>query len=361
MDWDAHYMNLALQLASTAQGQTSPNPLVGAVLVKNNEIVGFGAHLKAGEPHAEINALKMAGDQARGATLYVTLEPCHHHGKTPPCTEAVIAAGVKRVVIATTDPNPIVRGRGIERLKAAGLDVTVGVGHKEAQKLNEVFNHYIVHRRPFVTLKTATTLDGKIATSSGESQWITGEEARQDVHLLRRNHDAILVGINTVLKDNPRLTARLEGGSRQPVRVVLDSSLKIPLDANLLDTHDASTWIFTTQQASEEKKKHLEQKGAKVFITNAGPAVDIERMLTILGEEGITSLLVEGGSEVNASFLYGGYAQKLVAYLAPKLIGGNSAPGAFGGPGIQALAESVSLKDVQVEWIGQDLKVVGYL
>ncbi len=360
MDWDAHYMSLALQLASTAQGQTSPNPLVGAVLVKNNEIVGFGAHLKAGGPHAEINALKMAGDQAREATLYVTLEPCHHHGKTPPCTEAVIAAGVKRVVIATTDPNPIVRGRGIERLKAAGLDVTVGVGQKEAEKLNEVFNHYIVHRRPFVTLKTATTLDGKIATSSGESQWITGEEARHDVHLLRRHQDAILVGINTVLKDNPRLTARLKGGSRQPVRVVLDSSLKIPLDANLLDTHDAPTWIFTTQQASEEKKKHLEQKGVKVFITNEGPTVDIERMLTILGEEGITSLLVEGGSEVNASFLYGGYAQKLVAYLAPKLIGGKTAPGAFGGPGIQALAESVSLRDVQVEWIGQDLKVVGY-
>jgi diaminohydroxyphosphoribosylaminopyrimidine deaminase/5-amino-6-(5-phosphoribosylamino)uracil reductase len=360
LDLDQTYMNVALHLARAALGQTSPNPVVGAVLVKNNQIVGLGSHLRAGDAHAEIYALRMAGDQAKGATLYVTLEPCNHHGKTPPCTEAVVQAGVKRVVIAAKDPNPLVSGRGIARLKEAGLEVEVGLGREEAERLNEVFNYYIVHRRPFVTLKTATTLDGKIATAGGESQWITGQEARRDVHLLRRMNDAILVGINTVLRDNPRLTARLKGGARQPIRIVLDSSLKIPLDARLLDTDEAPTWIFTTHKAPQEKIDQLVKRGARVFITDSIPHVDIGAVLSTLGKEGVTSLLVEGGGKVNASFLRDGYVNKLIAYLSPKIFGGDLAPGAFGGQGVQAIEESVMLKEMQIEKIGEDIKIVGY-
>lgn len=358
---DRHYMNLALQLARSVQGQTSPNPCVGAVLVNRHEIVGLGAHLKAGEAHAEVHALTMAGDRAKGATLYVTLEPCNHFGKTPPCTEAVIKAGVKRVVVAAPDPNPMVRGKGIARLKEAGIEVEVGLGREEAERLNEAFNHYIVTRRPFVTLKAATTLDGKIATSSGESQWITGEEARRDVHVLRSKQDAILVGINTVLRDNPRLTARLDGGCRQPVRVILDSSLKTPLEAHVVDTREAPTWIFTGEKAPREKVRALQERGVTVFETSGGPTVDLDQVLAILGEKGITSLLIEGGGQVNASFLEAGYVQKVVFYLAPKLIGGQHSPGPFGGRGFLSLSDSVELKNWQVEQIGEDLKVVGYL
>ncbi|GGK15311.1 riboflavin biosynthesis protein RibD [Caldalkalibacillus thermarum] len=359
---DSYYMKLALQLAEATSGQTSPNPVVGAVIVKDSEIVGLGAHLKAGEAHAEVHALAMAKEKAQGATMYVTLEPCSHYGRTPPCADAVIEAGIKRVVIAACDPNPLVRGRGVEKLKAAGLEVEVGLFKEEAERLNEIFNYYIVHRRPFVTLKTATTLDGKIATVTGESQWITGEEARADVHLLRHRHDAILVGINTVLRDNPRLTTRIAGQSgRHPVRVILDSKLRIPLDAQVTHTEQAPTWIFTTDQAPAERVKALTEKGVKVVKISSETRVDVEQVLAYLGEQGIASVLVEGGGEVNASFLQGGFVNKVVAYLAPKLIGGNEAPGAFRGQGVLSLAQSLHLKDVSVETLGQDLKVVGYL
>jgi diaminohydroxyphosphoribosylaminopyrimidine deaminase/5-amino-6-(5-phosphoribosylamino)uracil reductase len=362
MSLDEKYMKLALELAKSASGQTSPNPLVGAVVVKDHQIVGTGAHLKAGEAHAEVHALEMAKDKAQGATLYVTLEPCSHFGRTPPCADRVIQSGIKRVVIAALDPNPLVAGLGVDKLKEAGIEVQKGLLQQESERMNEIFNHYIVHKSPFVTLKTATTLDGKIATVTGESQWITSDEARADVHLLRHQHDAILVGVNTVLKDNPRLTTRLNGEQgKNPIRLILDSKLRTPLDAQILNTEVASTWLFTSKQASKEQIKLYEEKGVRIFQSNDESRVSIAYVLQTLGQEQVASLLVEGGGEVNAAFLQGKYVHKVVAYLAPKLIGGNEAPSSFRGEGFTKLTEAVQLCDVQYVPIGQDLKVVGYV
>lgn len=361
MSLDEQYMRLALNLAEANIGQTSPNPMVGAVIVKDFQIVGMGAHLKAGEAHAEVHALNMAGEKAQGATLYLTLEPCSHHGRTPPCADQVIQSGIERVVVAALDPNPLVAGRGVEKLKAAGIQVSLGLLQENSVRLNEIFNYYIVHQRPFVTLKTATTLDGKIATVTGESQWITGEEARADVHLLRHQHDAIVVGVNTVLKDNPKLTTRIEGvkGSH-PIRLILDSKLRTPSDAQIVDTAEAPTWIFTTKQASKQQMKSYEDKGVRIFQSDDEDRISIDFVLQTLGQEQIASLLVEGGGEINASFLQGNYVNKIVAYLAPKLIGGNLAPSSFRGEGFSKLTEAVHLEDIEYVQVGQDLKVIGY-
>ena len=360
-DLDREYMRLALTLAASACGSTSPNPMVGAVIVRRHQVVGTGVHLKAGEAHAEVHALHMAKEQANGATLYVTLEPCSHYGRTPPCVDQVIRAGIQRVVIATLDPNPLVAGRGVKKLKEAGLRVDVGVLEEESKQMNEIYNHYIVHRRPFVTLKTATTLDGRIATVTGESKWITSDEARADAHRLRHQHDAILVGVGTVLKDNPRLTTRLGGlPGRHPVRVVLDSKLSTPTKAHLVQTNEAPTWIFTTRQADPTRMSRLQDHGVRVIQTEDERRLSIDRVLKFLGDEGIASLLVEGGGEVNASFLEGKHVHKWVAYLAPKLIGGDKAPGAFRGKGFARLADALQLKNVQYVPVGPDLKIVGY-
>ena len=253
------YMDLALQNAQAMRGQTSPNPLVGAVIVKNNEIVGIGAHMKAGEPHAEIHALQMAGEKAKGATAYVTLEPCSHYGRTGPCAVALVEAGVEKVIIATLDPNPLVAGRGVNILRDAGIEVIVGVREAAARKMNEVFNKYIVDKKPFVTLKAAVTLDGKIAAYTGSSKWVTSDAARTDVHHLRSNHEAILVGVNTVLKDDPELTARIPGG-KNPIRVILDTRLRTPLDAKVVTDGKAPTWIFTGKTIDKEKQTNSHQK-----------------------------------------------------------------------------------------------------
>jgi diaminohydroxyphosphoribosylaminopyrimidine deaminase / 5-amino-6-(5-phosphoribosylamino)uracil reductase len=361
MEHDARYMSLALELARSAAGQTSPNPLVGAVVVKDGEVVGMGAHLKAGQPHAEVHALRMAGERAKGATLYVTLEPCSHYGRTPPCADAVIQAGISRVVVAVLDPNPLVAGQGVSRLIAAGVEVTVGIGETEARRLNEVFFHYITTRRPFVTVKTASTLDGKIATVTGHSRWITGEEARGQVHELRRRHDAILVGVGTVIADDPELTARTAGTAtgRQPVRVILDRRLRTPLDARVVNDGKALTWIVTSAEAPAEKRAALEERGVTVLVPD-GP-VTVERVLDELGARGITSLLVEGGAEVNGSFLRARAVQKIVAYLSMKLVGGAGAPTPFGGPGLERMDEAVPLTDVEWEQVGpHDLRITGY-
>lgn len=359
---DQYYMQLALNLAAAPQGQTSPNPLVGAVLVNEQQIVGMGAHLKAGEPHAEVHALRMAGEKAEGATLYVTLEPCSHYGRTPPCADQVIAAGVQKVFVAALDPNPLVAGSGVQKLLDAGIEVEVGLLRKEAERLNEVFNHFIVQHRPFVTLKTAATLDGKIATVAGESKWITSEKSRKDVHLLRHQHDAILVGVQTVLHDDPLLTTRLaDGEGKHPVRVILDSRLRTPLNAQVLDTSKAPTWIFTSKHVSNERISKYEAKHVRVFRTGGTNRVSIDEVLDRLGQENVASLLVEGGGEVNASFLTGGYVNKVVHYIAPKLIGGHEAPGPFRGEGIHKLADALELEDIQLERIGQDIKIIGYI
>ncbi|WP_088071706.1 bifunctional diaminohydroxyphosphoribosylaminopyrimidine deaminase/5-amino-6-(5-phosphoribosylamino)uracil reductase RibD [Gottfriedia luciferensis] len=353
------YMNLALQNAKSMKGQTDPNPLVGSVIVNDNRIVGVGAHLKAGEPHAEIHALRMAGDKAKGGTIYVTLEPCSHHGRTGPCAEAIVRAGLKKVVVATLDPNPLVAGRGIKILEDAGIEVVVGVSEDESVKMNEVFNKYIVKNIPFVVMKSASTLDGKIATHSSDSKWITSEEARNDVHQLRNEIGAILVGVNTVIKDNPELTTRIPNG-RNPVRVILDSTLKIPLDSKVVTDQQAETWIFTSKQHSNEKKVELENLGIKVFVTNDLKRVDLEETLKILGEQSISSLLVEGGGEVNASFINQKLVDKVIIYLAPKLIGGKNAPTFLEGEGFDKMGQAIEFTNVDLSKIGPDFKFVGY-
>ncbi|MBP3950510.1 bifunctional diaminohydroxyphosphoribosylaminopyrimidine deaminase/5-amino-6-(5-phosphoribosylamino)uracil reductase RibD [Bacillus suaedae] len=354
---DIEYMSLALKLAESTRGQTSPNPMVGSVVVNNGAIVGMGAHLKAGEGHAEVHALTMAGDKAKGGTIYVTLEPCSHFGKTPPCADLIIEHGLKRVVIATVDSNPAVSGRGIEKLKKAGIEVVTGVCKKESDQLNEAFFHFIKNETPFVTLKSATTLDGKIATTSGQSKWITGEEARLDAHTYRHSHDAILVGIGTVLADNPSLTTRLPQGGINPVRVLLDRSLRIPITSKLVQDKEAPTWIFTTEQGSNEKKLELEELGM-VIITLAN--FSIQSVLKELGKRGIMSVFVEGGAQISGSFLKEKAVNQVITYIAPKLFGGQAAPTAFGGEGVRKVEDALELEIVSVATIGKDIKIVSY-
>lgn len=354
---DTQYMQLALELAKTTKGQTAPNPAVGAVLVNNGEIVGIGTHLKAGEAHAEIHAIDMAGKKAEKATLYVTLEPCSHYGKTPPCVEKIIRAKIKRVIIATLDPNPSVAGKGVQKLKEAGIEVEVGVCEEDARKINEDFFHYITMKKPFVTLKTAMTIDGKIATSTGESKWITSEEARRDVHRYRHLHDAILVGVGTVLKDNPKLTTRLPEGGKHPIRIILDSGLKTPLDAYVIQDNSAPTWIVANRSADEEKKQQFE-RFEHVKLIEMDDAKNLHELMDILGRHEITSLFVEGGSQVNNSFLRAKLIDRFIVYIAPKVFGGSDAPTSFEGKGIERLKDALELKIESIETVGNDLKIV---
>lgn len=358
---DESFIRRTLELAARARGLTSPNPLVGAVVVRDGQVVGEGYHRRAGLPHAEIEALQAAGEAARGATLYVNLEPCCHTGRTGPCTEAIIAAGVKRVVAAMVDPNPLVAGKGIMRLREAGIDVAVGVMEEEAHRLNEAFIKYVTARRPFVILKTAMSLDGKIATVTGESRWITGEAAREYVHQLRNTCDAVLVGIGTVLKDDPSLTTRLPEGGRDPVRVILDSSARLPLAARVLtQDSEAPTLVATTEMAPTERVAALRQAGAEVLVCGRGPQVNLDLLLAELAAREIVSLLVEGGSTVNASFLLQGLVDKVVWFIAPRIIGGREALGPVGGSGIRHLARAIRLTETVVKQLGADLCVEGY-
>ncbi|WP_409275235.1 bifunctional diaminohydroxyphosphoribosylaminopyrimidine deaminase/5-amino-6-(5-phosphoribosylamino)uracil reductase RibD [Neobacillus sp. SCS-31] len=359
MTSDAFYMDLALQNARALKGQTDPNPLVGSVIVNEGRIVGVGAHLQAGTPHAEIHALRMAGEKARGGTIYVTLEPCSHHGRTGPCAEAIVQAGLKRAVIATLDPNPVVKGNGVRILQDAGIEVDIGIREEESRKMNEVFNKFIVDKRPFVTLKAGSSLDGKIATHTFESKWITSEDARRDAHHLRNEHLAILVGVNTVIKDNPELTTRIPNG-RNPIRVVLDSSLKIPPDSKVVTDGLAETWIFTTQDADNNKEKQLRERGASVFRTAGQGKVDPGEVLDILGEKLVSSVLIEGGGTVHASFIENKLVDKVILYFAPMLIGGQAAPTFLEGAGANTMADVVELENTSIEKVGRDFKFTGY-
>lgn len=352
-------MELALANANAMKGQTDPNPLVGSVIVNDNRIVGVGTHLKAGEPHAEIHALNMAGEKAKGSTMYVTLEPCSHHGRTGPCAEAIVKAGVKKVIIATLDPNPVVAGNGVNILRNAGIEVTIGVCEEKAKKMNEVFNKYIIQKQPFITLKSGISLDGKVATHTFSSKWITSEQSRKDVHQLRSENTSILVGIQTALKDNPQLTARIPNG-RNPIRIVMDSKLKIPLHYNLITDGEADTWIFTSQQYDKEKRKQLEDKGVSVFETDHPEQVDPKQTAAILGEKGISSLLIEGGGNINASFLKYELIDKVILYVAPKLVGGKDAPTFLEGLGIDEMKNAVELTETEITQLGKDYKFVGY-
>ena len=353
------YMDLALSNAKSVKGQTDPNPLVGSVIVNDNRIVGIGAHLRAGEPHAEVHALRMAGELSRGATIYVTLEPCSHVGRTGPCAQAIIDAGIEKVIVATLDPNPIVAGNGVRMLEEAGIEVIVGVREEESRKMNEVFNKFIVEKTPFVTLKAASTLDGKIATHTLDSKWITSEEARLDVHLLRSQHMAILVGVGTVIADDPELTARIPSG-RHPLRIVLDSTLRIPLHSKLVTDGLVDTWIFTSQNYDADKRKALEALGITIYETSNETQVDVLDVVRVLGEKGISSLFIEGGGTINAAFLENGLIDKVVFYFAPKIVGGKIAPTFIEGTGVEWMKDAIDLRDSEFSKVGKDFKFTGY-
>ena len=357
---DEFFMREALRIASNAKGRTSPNPMVGAVVVKNGRIVAEGWHRKAGTPHAEIHALKMAGDLAKGATVYVTLEPCSHYGRTGPCAKALVEASVARVVVAMKDPNPKVAGNGIRILEEAGIEVKCGVLEAEAVKLNEVFLKWISTRRPFVAMKTAMSLDGKIATCTGESQWITNSSSRRRVHELRDIYDAILVGINTVLKDDPSLTTRLEAyDGRNPVRVVLDSSCRIPFDSKLVSDEKSPLIVAVTEEAPCDRVNALRAKGVRIISCGNGPRVDIDILLSELGRMNITSLFVEGGGQVNNAFLKAGAVDRVYAFIAPMLIGGQNALTPVEGDGFARLSDAVRLKEIETELLDDDIFVTG--
>ncbi len=359
-------MALALRLAARARGATSPNPMVGAVVVAGKRIVGKGYHHRAGGAHAEILALRQAGPRARGATLYVTLEPCSHRNKrTPPCVPAVLASGLRRVVVAMPDPNPRVRGRGIRRLRRAGLRVDVGCLQPLAERLNEHYDHWVRTGLPFVVLKSAMTLDGKIATARGESRWITGEVARRHLHRQRRNFDAILVGVGTVLRDDPRLTARAGDGhaaGRQPLRVILDSRLRTPSRAAILKGASAHTLILTLPGAPRSRMERLRSPCVSVATLAGRPGrVSFTACLRYLGRAGITSVLIEGGSEVNASALASGLVNRVLLYVAPKLLGGQDAKDVIGGISPRRLADACDLDEWRTRWLGRDLLIEGTL
>ena len=356
---DQEYMRIALQLAKGTSGQTSPNPMVGAVVVKDGNIVGMGAHLRAGEEHAEVHALHMAGEKAKGATVYVTLEPCSHFGKTPPCCDLLLKKGVKRVVIATLDCNPLVSGNGKRRLEESGIEVTTGVLEAEAVLLNRYFFHYMKTKRPFVTIKTAMSLDGKTATVTGESKWITGEEARADVHQYRHTHDAILVGVNTVIADNPHLTTRIPNGGQNPIRVILDTHLRTPPSSHVITDSLAPTWIMVGRDVNKEKIASYESENITIFQMKT-KQIEIQDVLDLLGEKQILSLFVEGGQTVHASFLQTKYFNEIVTYISPKLIGGSNAPTLFGGNGFSTLQDALSLEIQEMKQIGDDIKIVAH-
>jgi len=358
---DEKWMKRALRLAEAGRGRTSPNPVVGAVLVKRGKVVGEGYHAKLGEAHAEVIALRQAGERARGAVLYLNLEPCTHFGRTPPCVPQVMKAGVKRAVIGMKDPNPLVNGKGIEALRKSGLDVKVGVLGGQCQKLNEAFCKYILKKQPFVVLKVAVTLDGKIATRHGDSKWISGEASRRFVHRLRDQVDGVLVGIGTVLKDDPLLTARVKEG-REPYRIVLDSRLKIPEDAKVFEHSPSEVILATTGSAPREKIERLEEKGVRVLMIDSKEGrVDLRTCLNKLGKMGLMNILVEGGSRINGSFLDEGLIDKFLLFLSPKCLGDPQSPGIFGGRGVSNLKEAVGLKEIKIKRIGEDILVEGYL
>ncbi|MBN2517554.1 MAG: bifunctional diaminohydroxyphosphoribosylaminopyrimidine deaminase/5-amino-6-(5-phosphoribosylamino)uracil reductase RibD [Candidatus Altiarchaeota archaeon] len=359
---DEFYMHKALELAEKGVGDTSPNPAVGCVIVKGDKIVGQGYHEKAGLPHAEVNALKEAGENANGATLYVTLEPCAHYGRTPPCTEAIKLAGVKKVVAAVIDPNPLVSGRGVAELVNSGIKVKTGILEEEARRINESYAKFITTKMPFVIAKAGMSIDGKIATRTGESRWITGEEAREYVHGLRSRVDAIVVGLGTVLKDDPELTARPAGGKgKNPKRVVVDTELRISKKSRVLDK-EAGTIIATTKKASKSRIDEFEGIGIKVIVVGEKDGgVDLKELVTELGKMEVTSLLIEGGGEVHASALKAGIVDKVLFFIAPKIIGGRDSVNVVGGQGIDSLKDAIKIADSKITKMGDDYLFEGYI
>jgi diaminohydroxyphosphoribosylaminopyrimidine deaminase/5-amino-6-(5-phosphoribosylamino)uracil reductase len=359
------YIKMVMKLAEKGRGRVSPNPLVGALVVKGDRIVGQGYHARYGDQHAETKALQEAGTAAKGATIYINLEPCCHHGQTPPCVDEIIKAGISKAVISVKDPNPIVNGKSIKILKDKGIEVKTGILEKTALKLNEYFFKYITTSTPFVILKSGMSLDGKVATKTGESRWVTSEASREYVHQLRNQIDATLVGIETILRDNPRLTTRLKNGKgRDPIRVVIDSLLRIPIRMRIFTQEsDAGNIIITTFNAPIDRIKKIESAGAKVlFVKPKGRnRVDMQSMVKELGKLQISSLLIEGGPGINASAIQEGIVDKVIMFIAPIIIGGKLAPSAIQGEGIARLEEALRIHDIKTKRLGNDLMVEGYV
>ncbi len=369
-------MRRAIELAKKGGGYVHPNPLVGCVVVNDGEIIAEGYHEKYGEYHAERNALTRCQSETKGASLYVTLEPCCHYGKTPPCTEIIIEKGIKKVYVGILDPNPLVAGKGVKRLQDAGIDVEVGLCADEIRELNKVFLKYITTKRPYVIMKTAMTLDGKIAAFTGDSKWVTNDESRKMVHQLRSEMAGVIVGIGTVLADDPMLTCRLEGNYHQPIRIVVDSNLRIPVDSQLVKTAKEYRTIVATTVISTEAERNgeisfncrrfldslrsLEMTGLDVIqCTEKDNHVDINDLMTKLGAMGIDSLLLEGGGTLNAAFLEAGCVDEVLAFIAPKIIGGADAKTPVSGKGIDKMSEAINLQDIDIQNINGDILIKG--
>ncbi|MDY3908230.1 MAG: bifunctional diaminohydroxyphosphoribosylaminopyrimidine deaminase/5-amino-6-(5-phosphoribosylamino)uracil reductase RibD [Eubacterium sp.] len=352
------YMQLAIELAKKGTGHTSPNPMVGCVVVKNGKIVTEGFHEKFGSFHAERNALMNCDEDLTGADLYVTLEPCCHQGKTPPCTDIIIERGIGRVFIGAMDPNPKVSGNGAKILREHGIEVETGILEKECLELNEVFMHYIKKKKPYIAMKYAMTLDGKIATFTGDSKWVTGEEARQHVHQLRKRYSAIMVGIGTILVDNPMLNCRIEEGVN-PVRVICDSNLRIPLESEIVKTAKDIRTIVAYAVGDEEKKKKLSDAGVELLQNDAGGRVDFAALVDELGKMGIDSILIEGGGTFHGTVLKSSLVDRIFCYIAPKLIGGKEAKSPVEGSGFSLMKEALEIYDTEILKLGKDICITG--
>jgi len=355
------YMLRALELARQGEGRTSPNPPVGAVVVRDGEIVGEGFHAKAGEPHAEIFALRQAGEVARGSDLYVTLEPCSHQGKTGPCADAVIAAGISRVLVGVQDPNPQVSGRGVERLRAAGIEVACGVMTEECGRLIAPFARHILSGMPYTIYKTAMTLDGKIASATGDSKWISSENSRREVHRLRNRVEAIMVGVDTVLSDDPLLNTRLPEDGRDPLRIVVDSHLRMPETAAMLQQEStAGTLIATTAVTDPATRRKLEAAGAEVLVLRDEEGrVALPELWQELGRRNVQSLLLEGGARLAGAALRAGLISQMMIFVAPKMIGGDSDYGIFRGAGCSLLGDAIQLEDIRLQRFDNDILICG--
>ncbi len=357
------YMRRALELARHGEGHVSPNPMVGCVVVKDGRIISEGYHERVGEYHAERNALLRCKEDPAGADLYVTLEPCCHYGRTPPCTEIILKKGIRRVFVAALDVNPLVAGKGVQILRDAGVEVVTGILEEEAIRLNEVFYHFFETHRPYVAMKYAMTLDGKIACHTGDSQWITGPASRAYVHGLRKKYSSILVGIGTVLADDPMLNCRTEEGVN-PIRVIVDSSLRTPNDGALAKSaKEISTWVFTTEETLEREEGRaqaevLRDTGMEVIPCGKGK-VDMAKLLEILAERKVDSVLVEGGGTVNASLLEAGLVDRVYAFLGPKLVGGADSKSPVEGKGVAKMADAAELEEIEVERFDDDIMITG--
>ncbi|AHM56966.1 riboflavin biosynthesis protein RibD [Peptoclostridium acidaminophilum DSM 3953] len=359
---DEAYMKMALELAKKGWGHVSPNPLVGCVIIKGGEIIGMGYHEKFGQAHAEVNAIRAAGESSRGATLYVNLEPCCHYGKTPPCSELIIKSGLKRVVVGMRDPNPRVLGGGIKQLLDAGIEVETGVLEEESIRLNEIFIKHISKGEPFVILKTAVTMDGRTCTASGDSKWITSDESRRLVHKIRAGVSCIVTGVETVIKDDPMLNVRLEGDWKSPFRIVLDSKGRIPLDSKVLTQDSRNTLVCVTDDAPIHRREMIRGTGAELRVfPKCESGVDLKVLLADIASRGFDSVLVEAGARVNTSFLRSGLVDKVMMFMAPKILTGSESPTWTAGSPPSLMKDALELEGLWAESVGPDILVQGYM